>query len=216
MHHLARAAGLALVVSIAGCVNPFAPATPETPAGGSVIEDYSSPERLLSTLVSAMQDKGTAGGLAWNNAMADSTGPNTRAFYAFHDPIVLSDWDNAPGTDPPSEWTLDLERQFYEKFVAAFSGAYQMSFTKDLTSPSDEPGTETALLHRHYVVYSVENDLATPIARGYVDLYLVYYDGRWWIVRWQDRLDSEVGVHPSDQTSYTLGFRRLDSRNSST
>lgn len=210
LRHAALPALAALAVALAGCVNPFRPATPEAPTSTTVKEDFSTPEHLLATLVSAMEDKGTAGRLAWANAMADSSGPNTRAFYAFMDPVVLSDWGQTSGIDAPV-WDLDLERQFYDRFGALTSGAYQMTFSADNFSPSDDIGTETALLHRHYFVYSIEQDLATPIAQGYVDLYMVYYDGRWWVVRWQDRLDPDVGVNPSDGTSYSLGRRRLDS-----
>jgi hypothetical protein len=44
-----------------------------------------------------------------------------------------------------------------------------------------------------------------------VDLVLVKYDGRWWILRWEDRLDPLIGVDPVDQDNRTLGWRRLDS-----
>ncbi len=204
-----------LALGSAGCVNPFTPATPESPIGNSVVEDYSTPDKLLSTLIAGMNDKGPSGRLAWTNAMADSTDANTRAFYAFHDPLVLSAWTLSSPTPPPDVWDLDLERQFYDKFVARYSGDYQMLFGPDNDSPSDEPGTDTWLLHRRYFIYSVEtNGQQATIAQGYVDLYLVKYDGRWWVVRWQDRLDPTVGVDPTDQTSYTLGYRRLESLSS--
>ena len=201
---------VAVACALAGCVNPFRPASPEAPTSTTVREDFSTPERLLNTLVAAMEDKGTAGRIAWANAMADTSGPNTRAFYAFMDPVVLSDWGQTSGIPAP-EWGLDLERQFYDRFGALTSGTYQMTFSPDNFSPSDDIGTETALMHRRYVIYSIEQDIATPIAQGYVDFYMVSYDGRWWVVRWQDRLDPDVGVNPSDGTSYSLGRRRLDS-----
>ena len=63
-----RAAGpllVALALAVAGCANPFAPATPEPPDPSGITEDFSTPAKLLNTLVAAMENKGEAGRLAW-------------------------------------------------------------------------------------------------------------------------------------------------------
>lgn len=208
-----RALAPALALALAGCTNPFAPAQPVPPSSGGIVEDYSTTARLLSTLVAAVQAKGPAGRQAWVNAMADSTGPGTRAFYAFADPQVLSKWNlNAP-VDAPDPWDLELEKLFYDKFTGLFPYDYAMSFDPDLTSPSDEIDdvAGTALLHRKYYVAAGAPSGSIWIAIGYVDLYLVKYDGRWWVTRWQDRLDPQVGVDPTDPQNVTLGWRRFES-----
>lgn len=207
----------ALALAVSGCVNPFEPATPEPPDSSGVVEDFSTIDRLLSTLVAAMENKGQAGRQAWANAMADSTGPGTRAFYAFHDPLVLSAWKLSSPVEPPEPWNLELERLFYDKFTALYNYDYVMVFDDDLTSPSDEidESAGTALLHRQYFVAASVPSGAVVIAIGYVDLYLQKYDGRWFVTRWQDRLDPEIGVDPVEPESYTFGWRRLDSASSS-
>jgi hypothetical protein len=201
-------------LSGAGCTNPFKPATPEPPDPGGVPEDFSSPERLLATLELAIEDKGSSTGrLAWANAMADSSGPGTRNFVANHDPRVLSEWLLSSPVPPPSPWGLYEERRFYDKFVTVYPKEYAMTFAPDSTSPLDiiDESSGTALLHRRYNVTANTSSSTAVIAIGYVDLVLVKYDGRWWVLRWEDRLDDAIGVDPVDKNNRTIGWRRLDS-----
>lgn len=213
LRRAAPAALAALALAVSGCTNPFAPATPEPPDPSGIREDFSTPAKLLQTLEAAIANKGPAGRLAWTDAMADSTGPDTRAFYAFQDPRVLSAWLLSSPVAPPDPWTLELEKRFYDKFVTLYDGEYAMAFDTDDTSPNDviDESAGTALLHRKYYVAATVSNSAVIIAIGYVDLYLVKYDGRWFVIRWQDRLDPLVGVDPAEPDSRALGWRRLES-----
>lgn len=203
----------ALALAVSGCVNPFQPATPEPPDPSGIREDFSTPPKLLATLKAAIENKGQAGRLAWADAMADSTSPATRSFYAFHDPRVVSAWRLSSPVPPPEPWNLELERRFYDRFVALYSYEYLMEFDDDDTSPNDviDDGAGTALLHRKYYVAASVPSSPVIIAIGYVDLYLAKYDGRWFVVRWEDRLDPQIGVDPSDPDNRSLGWRRLES-----
>lgn len=203
----------ALALAVAGCANPFTPATPEPPDENGVVQDYSTPAKLLSTLAAAIESKGPAGRLAWTDAMADSTGPSTRAFYAFHDARVLSAWKLSTPVAPPDPWDLELEKRFYDRFIALYNGAYVMVFETDNTSPTDvvDETAGTALLHRKYYVAADVSGAAAVFAIGYVDLNLVKYQDRWFVTRWQDRLDPLIGVDPADPDNVTLGWRRLES-----
>lgn len=204
---------LALALAGGGCTNPFAPATPEPPDSGGIVEDFSTPAKLLSTLEAAMSNKGPAGRLAWRDALADSVGDGTRAFYAFQDPRVLSAWLLSSPVTPPNPWTIDNETRFYDRFIGQFDGEYVMTFDRDDTSPLDDirDAEGTALLHRKYYVAATNASTTLIVAVGYVDLYLVKYQGRWFVTRWDDRLDALIGVDPADPNNRTLGWRRLES-----
>jgi hypothetical protein len=207
----------ALALAGAGCVNPFEPATPEPPDPGGVQENFSTPEDLIATLEAAIEDKGSSTGRqAWANAMAESAGIGTRNFTAVHDPRVLSEWLLSAPVPPPDPWVLRDERRFYDRFVIVYPDEYDMTFLPDSTSPRDvldEP-SGTALYHRKYEVKANTSGSPKVIAIGYVDLFLVKYDGRWWVLRWEDRLDPLIGVDPVDKNNRTLGWRRLDSASS--
>lgn len=215
LRRTARPLLAAFALFLAGCANPFAPATPEPPDPSGITQDYSSPARLLNTLTAAMENKGEAGRLAWIDALADSTGPDTRAFYAFQDARVLSAWRLSSPVAPPDPWTIDNERLFYDRFIQ-FDGEYTMQFGEDDTSPNDliDETAGTALLHRQYIVATTAGSTTRIIAIGYVDLYLVKYQDRWFVIRWDDRLDPLIGVDPADPDNLTLGWRRLESASS--
>lgn len=213
------AAGLAaaaLAIMLAGCANPFEPAKPEPPDPSGFTPDFTTPPKVLITLADALANKGPAGRLAWADAMADSTGPGTRGFFAFHDPLVLSAWRLSSSVPTPDPWKLENERRFYDWFVARYDGEYSMVWDRDDTSPIDDidDAAGTALLHRKYYVAATPSTTTLIIAIGYVDLYMVKYDGRWFVTRWQDRLDPLIGVDPVDQDNRTLGWRRLESSSS--
>jgi len=216
LRRLAVAAFAALALAHAGCANPFAPATPEPPDPSGITPDYSSPEKLINTLAEALANKGPAGRLAWADAMADSVGGDPRAFYAYQDPRVLSAWLLSSPVAPPDPWGLEEERRFYDWFVARYDGEYSMVWADDNDSPRDEidESAGTALLHRQYYVAATPSTTTLIIAIGYVDLYMARYDGRWFVTRWQDRLDPLIGVDPVDQDNRTLGWRRMESSSS--
>lgn len=204
---------LAAAVLLGGCVNPFEPATPQPPDTGGITTDFTTPERLVQTLEIALENRQSAGRQAWLDALADSTGPGTRAFYAFQDSRVLADWRQSSPVEPPDPWDRTQESLFYDDFVNLFPADYEVTFDEDLTSPADDIDNSagTALLHRRYVVETTIANATVAIAVGYVDLHLVRYDGRWFVTRWDDRLDANIGVSPQNLENRTLGWRRLDS-----
>lgn len=206
-------AALAAALLAAGCANPFEPARPQPPDSGGITVDFSSPEKLVETLDAALENRQTAGRQAWLDALADSSGPGTRAFYAFPDPRVLADWRQSSSVPPPDPWDRGQESLFFDDFVNLFPADYDVTFEEDLTSPADDidNAAGTALLHRRYVVETTVANATVAIAVGYVDLYLVRYDGRWFVTRWDDRLDGNIGVSPQNPENRTLGWRRLDS-----
>jgi len=205
---------LAAGLTLSGCVNPFAPAKPEPPNGGGVVEDFSTPKKLLQTIADALADKGPSGATAYADAMGDSTGPGTRAFYAFHDPRVVDAWRANAQRDPPDPWDLRLERIFYNYLIGFFPSLdFSFQWATDPNSPLDDVQTDSAVLHRRYVLQGsgAGGAIQTIIAIGYADLYLQKRDSRWFLYRWQDRLDESVGVNPTEDYNRTMGWWRLNS-----
>ncbi len=204
------------LVGLGGCRNPFTPATPEPPAAGGVAEDFSTPNKLLGTITAALADKGQSGASAYANAFADSTQPSEKAFYAFHWPAAVDAWRAVSLRDPPQPWDLRLERAFYQYLVGYRpTASYAMTWNDDPTSESDDVEITTpglAVIHRRYVLFTStsETDIAA-IAIGYADLYLYKTNGRWFIYRWQDRIDPNIGVNPTDLEQLSMGARRLES-----
>ena len=213
---LAALAPLVLALSLlAGCANPFTPATPEVPNANGVVEDFSTPDRLLNTMALGIMNRGVSGRAAYLDALADSTNTTTPAFYAFHYPAVTDAWAVSAGHQPP-EWTLDFEKRFYDYLIAVFPNfSYTFVWGPDGTSPSDQIDLSagTALLHRYYVLQGLSTDqkIDKIISVGYADLYLQKLNGRWLLYRWEDRVDPSVGINPVDTDSRSMGWRRLDS-----
>ncbi len=207
---------MALALALPGC-HLFRPAEPPPPSGDSVVQDYSTPGRLLNTIADAIADKGPAGQTAYANAFAESTGTTTRAFYAFHFPAVVDNWRAVSQREPPNPWDLALERNFYSYLVGVYE-TYDYTFVwdRDGSSPNDEidDAAGTALLHRFYTLVASSESTSEQkvIAVGYADLYLYRTSGQWAIYRWEDRIDPSVGVTPSDPDELSLGARRLDSQ----
>ena len=206
----------ALVLGAAGCVNPFQPATAELPTGPGVVQNFSTPDKLLQTLSDAITIKGPSGRSAYYAALADSTGPSTPAFYAFHYPSVVDAWRLSTLRDPPSPWDLRLEKLFYDYLIERFPGLiYTFTWSHDNSSPTDEfdDAAGTALYHRRYEVQASTPDGLTSkwVALGYADLYFQKLNGRWYLYRWEDRLNPADGVDPADPEHPTMGWRRLDS-----
>ncbi len=213
---LALAALALILTALGGCRNPFRPADPEPPAAGGVTEDFSTPNKLLDTIGAALADKGQNGATAYASAFADSGQATDRAFYAFHWPAAVDAWRAVSLRDPPEPWDLTLERAFYQYLVGYRpTAAYTMLWADDNTSESDDVEVTTpglAVIHRRYTLFTsvTETDI-TVIAIGYADIYLYKDNGRWFIYRWQDRVDPNIGVNPVDLEQLSMGARRLES-----
>lgn len=216
---LLTASGLALGLAlVAGCTNPFTPASPEKPNASAIVEDFTTPAGVLNTIALGVMARGVNGRSAYTDSFADSTSPSTPAFYAFHDPAVTDAYVIKSGSQPP-DWTLYYERRFYDylSIVAPSTYTYTFAWAPDNNSPSDQIDLTagTALLHRYYVLEASSSTVNAVYAVGYADLYLQKVNGRWVLYRWQDRVDPTVGVQPADGTGFSIGYRRLDSLSSS-
>ena len=212
----AAAVLLALAFLATGCTNPFAPAKPPATSGGGVIEDYSSPAKLIATLEDAIAAKGD-GASAYINAFADSTGPgDLYGFHAFHDQAVINTYNKTPGHTAPPNWDKTLERQFFSSFMGSVDPTFPFALTLDTVDGSQpneviDTGAGTALLHRLYTVVASTSNYQENVIIGRCDLYLYKNNGRWYIYRWQDRLDPAIGETPVNSSELSWGRRRLDS-----
>jgi hypothetical protein len=206
------ALALILIATLAGgCVNPFLPATPEAPTGKGVVANYSTVEKLLQTMADAIADKSASGRSAYNGALADSVTLGTRAFYATPYPAVRDLYANP--TDP---WGIDFEKRFYDYLIGVVQTfTYSFKWSPDNSRPIDftDEVAGLAIYHRKYELLASSPDgldLKT-VAVGYADLYLQRLNSRWYLYRWEDRIDPGVGVLPADASSWSMGWRRLDS-----
>ena len=211
---------IALAASAGGCVNPFQPATPEPPTGSPVIENFTTPDKLLATMADAIMKQGSSGRNAYYDALADSTGPATPAFYAFHYPAVVDAWRITAKRDPPNPWGLRLEKLFYDSLISILPGFnYTFTWVRDETYSQLDQLDETAgtaLYHRYYELQASSSDggINKLIAVGYADLYMQKVNSRWFLVRWEDRVSPAYGVNPADSDNRSMGWRRLDSTGS--
>jgi len=211
---LAIAAGV-LALALGACVNPFQPATPESPTGKGVTENFATPDLLLQTMSDAISTKGTSGRNAYYDVLADSTGtPGMPAFYAFHFPAVVDAWRLSTQRDPPNPWDIRLEKLFYDYLIGLLpTFTYTFVWAPDNSSPVDQydPTAGTALYHRYYELQATSGSINKTIAIGYADLYMQKVNGRWWLYRWEDRVNPPDGVNPTDPDRLSMGRRRLDS-----
>ena len=204
----------ALAVGVSGCQNPFVPATPQQPSGTPVVENFSTPEHLLTTMADAIM-KGSGGRNAYYNALADSTGGLTPGFYAVPYPAVADEWR---ATRPlPDPWNLPLEKLFFDYLTSVLpTFTYTYAWAADNTQPVDELDETAgpALYHRYYELLASSADGLTTktIAIGYADLYMVKVNSRWYLTRWEDRVGSGQSLADPEQRS--MGWRRLDSTTS--
>jgi hypothetical protein len=213
-----RAAVAALALLLAGCTNPFMPARPEMPTGSGVVEQFATREQLLSTIAAALTVRGASGQNAYKDAIADSTSAATLAFYAFHAPAAADAWHADTGLEPPTPWRRIEELKFYDYMAGLYSGyTYTFAWEKDNSSVIDDESEPLALLHRHYtlIASSADNAINKIIAVGYADLYMQKVGARWYLYRWEDRLDPSYGVRPTDPENLSMGARRLESIRSS-
>lgn len=208
------AAAFVSVLAAAGCTNPFQPAQPQQPGAGSVAENFSWPDSTLATIRRALAARGQAGMQAYLDALADSASVDDRAYYAFFDPAVLSDWTTHGSA--PDQWPRDYEQFFFQGLSNARTG-YKYDFnwwTIDQHSQQEvyDDGAGDALLHRFYTLVVSTNNVATPpdtIAQGYADFSFVRQGGRWVLYRWQDRRDPTLAL--SDPVNHSMTWYRLNS-----
>lgn len=213
---LVRVVAAVLLVATAGCVNPFEPAKPEKPTSAPVVPNFSTPDGVLATIRLAIENKGASGRNAFYDALGDSTTGATPSFYAVHDPSVVDAWRIIAQRDPPDPWWTWNEKRFYDYLISVLAQfTYAFQWAPDNSQPIDkiDDVAGTAILHRYYVLQATSTDgkLQTIIAIGYADLYLQRLGGRWYLIRWEDRVDPAIGVNPIDPKNRTMGWRRLDS-----
>jgi len=198
---------LAIGLLAAGCVNPFRPATPERPSGSAVVEDYSQPEDVLTTIQLAVA-AGTDGASAYYNAFADSSSPGDPAFRAFYDVVAKTSYEQG-GHTAPEPWTRQLEQLLFTYINGLRpTFTYQMAWGPDADSPNDDTpaGADTVQFHRHYLIVATsESGVTETIAAGFTDLSFFKSGGRWAITRWNDRADAAYGAPLS------MSARRLES-----
>lgn len=210
-----RLAALTLAAALlaAGCTNPFSPADPEAPTAGGVVSNFSSPDKVLDTIAEAISAE-AGGAVAYGDALADSTtGSTPFGFYAVPDPLALTTWRQSSGRDPYDVGDVRHEKLFFADLLTVLdSFDYTFVFAEDTNSPNDDIDLSngTALLHRYYILQATKGSIEEIIAVGYADLYLRKYNGRWWLVRWDDRIDPTIGVNPVNLYNRSMGWRRLD------
>lgn len=218
---LARLALLALVWCtltggvFSGCRGLFTPAIPEPPKGDPVILNYRSPTLTLLTMAEGMRAK-TDGRAAWLGAFADSSRPEDGpAYHQFFDDRDVVNFRRASGgLEPPADWRLDLEEEFFLDFLNLRpSDDYRAAFEPVEQVPDPATFEDVVTLYRHYQVDAIGLDeTARTIAIGYAYLTLTRVStDRWLITRWQDGIDPQIGDLPSDSDLQTLGRRRLES-----
>lgn len=211
---LALAAGT--LAALCGCTNPFEPAKPPSGAGVGVVEDYSTPEKVLDTIAAAMAAKSN-GASAYINAFADSAATGAPyGYHAFHDQAVVALYTQTPGHSVPADWNKTLERQFFGYFMGTefLTFTFALTWDVDQSQPTgiDDDGNGHALLHRTYELDASLSNNQVIIITGRCDLYLYKASARWFIYRWQDRVDPTYGPNPSvNKDALSWGQRRLES-----
>jgi len=212
-----RLALLALLALSAGCVNPFRPADPQQPEGGVVQEDFRTPEDVLNTMAAAIQSKSSSGATAWFHAFAESIQVGDRNYRQFYDGAVKQSWQSATSLAAPEPWDGSLERGLPSRlFGFRATASYAFVWGTDPDSPSDDINNDvdTVQFHRKYQLLASTSTSANQeiIATGFADLSLFKPQGgsRWFISRWNDRLDKTYGVNPPN-SEYSMSRHRLDS-----
>jgi hypothetical protein len=202
---------LGLLAALAGGCKLFQPAKPEVGGGGStLLTDYSSPDSCLEYMRLGIQLKGNVGQAAYIGALADSSKDGV-GFHALFDPAVVSAYQATGGT-PPADWGVREEAdRFYPTFIGVSPDSFELLWEGDEFHPNDDLGQDAALLHRQYVVRTRRaSQVVDTIAIGYADLSFARISAsRWALIRWEDRVDSRVGVRPANPLQQSIGSRRL-------
>ena len=202
----------ALLALPLACVNPFRPSDPQPPDGSGVAQNFQSPDSVLATLQRAIEAKSIQGAEAYIACFTDSTVPADRAFRAFYDPSVRLIWQ-AGGVDAPEPWNRSSESRVPNRlYLQRQNASYNWQWSRDPFAINDEEAADTAQFHRKYVLLATDPQSSTSeiISIGYTDLSFLRKEGRWSIVRWNDRVDPTVGANPSNDQR-TMTWWRLKS-----
>jgi hypothetical protein len=205
---------LALGLVLGACVNPFKPADPELPDANAVLEDFSWPDSVLDTMDRALETRSTSGASAYMRAFAESTQFGDRAFRAYYDGAVKSNWQSSTQLTAPEPWDVKLEQNLHTSIAGLRpSYSYRWEWGRDDASPNNEDpsAADTVLYHQHYELWASDGNTEQRIVVGFVDLSFQKKDGRWSLFRWVDRVDPLVGVTPVQTDERTMSWWRLES-----
>lgn len=205
----------ALLALSQGCVNPFKPASPELPVAGSVVEDFHTPDDVLTTMQLAIEAK-ASGANAWLHAFAESTVVGDRAYRCFYDGAVKQSWQSSTSRQAPEPWDLGLERglpSYLSGIRQSYQYAWQWSRDPSAGNDDDPAAADTAQFHRKYTLVATSTDgkFTDIIAIGFCDLSFQKTGARWSIYRWNDRVDPDVGVNPVITDERCMSWWRLES-----
>jgi len=197
-----------------GCRDLFTPAVPEPPTGQSIVLNYRSPEATLNTMEAGIVAKGR-GSQAWLGGFADSTQPSeTPAYHQFFDSGDVGLFEAACGCEAPPDWRASQEQNFFQAFIEVRpSDDYVLVLEPRAEQPDPQPGATQIVLYRQYQVLATAPDGNSTliIATGLADLTFTLRGSDWLITRWDDHVNPDVGVNPSDPYQVSLGRRRLES-----
>jgi len=157
-----------------GCQNPFQPATPEPPIGGSLDEVWTTPQDLLDTVELAIETRTQEGANSYLRAFAESTTVTTTQFRALYDPAVRQIWETSTHQTAPEPWGITLERNLHSYLSNLRpTAAYTFSFDPDPSIPNDESLPNGDIIaHRKYTLEATENGVKTILSSGFADLTL--------------------------------------------
>jgi hypothetical protein len=207
---LRAAAALAVLLLAPGC-GLFKPASPEIATGGrGLVGNYTHPESCLSYMKLGIEQKGAGGLQLYIGALAD-TSIDLVGFHALFDP---ADWNSALSSNPPDDWDLGYERDFFNNFALKRSYPYLMIWTPDSLNWDDKSDDNAWTLYRHYEVFSLETTQggvdSVLFAVGYAELHFIRVSASRWALRiWKDRIDPMIGANPANELWRTMGYRRL-------
>lgn len=216
---LMRLALLALVwgtltggVFSGGC-HLFTPAVPETPTGPPIVVDYTTPEAALRTMARGMAGK-AQGQQAWLGAFADPSRGDSVDYVCVFDPADLAYYQQVCQCTVSPDWRgVRREDQFYTAYIGLRPNEeYSVVFDSLDTDPDQPPVDHKAIRYRHYEVSATDPDSRTRLVIGIGIARLTFTEvaaNHWAISRWEDQVDPEVGVNPTEEYMLTLGRRRM-------
>ena len=189
-----------------GCKGLFTPAIPEPPSGAPIVNHYETVDSTLATMALAIGAK-DQGRTAWLNAFDQND------YHQEFDDRDLAAFKSACQCAGPEDWTFPQEQIFYQDFISVRPEEYTAVFSPLDWNPDPQAGSTETLVHRGYkvVAHSPNGTDSLIIATGTADLTFHLTDGKWLIKHWADRLDSTVGVNPTDTWQLSFGRRRLES-----
>lgn len=187
-----------------GC-NLFRPAVPEQSQGGDPVPiDYTDPDKVLETMRLGLEAKAHVNGLdAYLGALSTPSAGGV-AFTATFDPAVLSAHPNHP-----TGWAVEDERRFYSGFITLRQNPYSMVWSQN-PSRNDFIEAQHVILYRRYQVYASSDIGDERIAVGFADIDMVNNGSRWFVTRWTDTVDPDIGPSPQNQEDQSFSSRRLN------